>query len=86
MIKIELRFFASVREKLNCSTESVELPDEVATVGQIRHWLVQRGGIWADTLGEGQVVRMAYRQQMCDADTTVSEGQEVAFFPPVTGG
>ena len=85
-MKIECRFFASVRETLNCSSETVELPDHVKTVGQVREWLVQRGGVWATTLGADQVLRMAYQQQMCDGQVRIAAGQEVAFFPPVTGG
>ncbi|MES2070441.1 MAG: molybdopterin converting factor subunit 1 [Pseudomonadota bacterium] len=85
-MKIELRFFASVREKLGKSQEQASLPAEVKTVGEVRLWLIARGGAWAEVLAEGRALRMAYDQQMCGADTVVSDGGEVAFFPPVTGG
>jgi molybdopterin synthase sulfur carrier subunit len=45
-----------------------------------------RGGIWADTLAEGRALRMACNHVMTSAGTRVTEGCEVAFFPPVTGG
>jgi sulfur-carrier protein len=85
-MNIQLRFFASVREALGTSQETVALPAEVVTVGDVRVFLRNRGGAWAETLAEGRALRMACNQQMTDAGTRISEGCEVAFFPPVTGG
>ncbi|HWU98203.1 MAG TPA: molybdopterin converting factor subunit 1 [Oxalicibacterium sp.] len=85
-MKIELRFFASVREVLGVSQESVTLPEGVTTVGGVRAFLRERGGKWAEVLAEGRALRMAYDQEMTHADTPVRDGGEVAFFPPVTGG
>lgn len=85
-MKIQLRFFASVREALGTSQETVALPAEVETVGDVRAYLRDRGGAWAQTLAEGRALRMAYNQQMTDAGTRITDGCEVAFFPPVTGG
>lgn len=85
-MNIQLRFFASVREALGTSQEDVALPPEVVTVGDVLGWLRARGGVWAETLAEDRALRMAYNQTMANADTRISEGCEVAFFPPVTGG
>ncbi len=85
-MKIQLRFFASIREALNTSEEMVNLPVDVKTIGDVRHWLIARGDVWADALAEGRALRMAYDQQLTDADTLIEDGGEVAFFPPVTGG
>ena len=85
-MKIELRFFASVREAVGTASEDVSLPPEVKTVGDVRQFLIARGGKWADALAEGKSLRMAYNQNMTDASTAITEGCEVAFFPPVTGG
>lgn len=85
-MNIQLRFFASVREKLGMSEQRVDVPDEVRTVGEVRSWLALRGNVWADVLAPGRALRMAYNQQMCEPDTPIGEGAEVAFFPPVTGG
>lgn len=85
-MQVQLRFFASVREKLGVSTELAQLPSGVATVGQVRDWLIARGAPWSEVLAEGRALRMAFNQQMCAADTALTEGGEVAFFPPVTGG
>lgn len=85
-MQINLRFFASVREALGISSEAVTVPGDVTTVGAVRTWLVARGGAWDEALGEGRTLRMAYNQVMCAPDTALSDGCEVAFFPPVTGG
>lgn len=85
-MNIELRFFASVRVALNTAAESVSLPDDVRTVGEVREFLAARGGAWADVLGPDKVLRMACDHKMTAPDTPVTEGCEVAFFPPVTGG
>jgi sulfur-carrier protein len=85
-MNIQLRFFASVREKLGTGHESVSVPDSVQTVGDVRAFLRERGGAWAETLAEGRSLRMAYNQQMTSAATRIADGGEVAFFPPVTGG
>ena len=85
-MQIELRFFASVREALGLAGERIELPEGVTTVGGVRAHLAARGGAWAEALGEGRALRMAFAQVMCGPETEVTEGGEVAFFPPVTGG
>ena len=83
---IQLRFFASVREALGTSSEAIDVPASVLTVGDVRSFLVERGGIWAETLSPQRALRMAYEQVMTSPDTPLTEGCEVAFFPPVTGG
>jgi sulfur-carrier protein len=82
---INLKYFASVREALG-GGEQVLLPAGVATVGDVRAWLLARGEPWASALAEGRALRMACNQRMCDASAPVAAGDEVAFFPPVTGG
>ncbi|MDB5919869.1 MAG: molybdopterin synthase sulfur carrier subunit [Massilia sp.] len=85
-MNINLRFFASVRETLGASQETVTPPSGVTTVGALRTHLAARGGAWAEALAPQRALRMAYNQVMCDADTEMTDGCEVAFFPPVTGG
>lgn len=85
-MKIELKYFASVRESLGVAHESVELPESIGTVGEVRAWLRARGGAWGETLAEGRALRMACNQTMTDAAARLTDGCEVAFFPPVTGG
>lgn len=85
-MNIELRFFASLREALGVSQEKIALPPQVTTVGAVRDFLRERGGVWAEALADGRPLRMACDHQMTDAATPIREGCEVAFFPPVTGG
>ena len=85
-MKIDIRYFASVRETLGTAHESVELPEGVDTVGAVRDLLVARGGAWAKALDGKRALRMAYAQEMADEATPVVEAGELAFFPPVTGG
>ena len=85
-MKITLRFFASVREQLGTSQETITVPAGVTTVGGVRAWLQERGGLWAQALGADQPLRTAFNHTMCPADTAIADGGEVAFFPPVTGG
>ena len=85
-MNIQLRFFASVREALGTSQETLALPEHVQTIGDVRAFLRLRGGVWAEALAEGRALRMACNQQMTDAATRITNGCEVAFFPPVTGG
>jgi sulfur-carrier protein len=85
-MKIQLKFFASVREALGVADETADVPDGIATVGDVRGWLRARGGVWAETLAEGRALRMACNHVMTEPTTRITEGCEVAFFPPVTGG
>ena len=85
-MQIQLRFFASVREAVGTAQESLELPADVTTAGQVRDYLRSRDGPWAEALAEGRSLRIACNQQMAEPSTPVTEGCELAFFPPVTGG
>jgi molybdopterin synthase sulfur carrier subunit len=83
---IQVRFFASVRETLGTSNESIHLPPNVLTIGELRNYLCARGEPWSNTLAMPSNVRVAYNQTMADDMTSLSQDCEVAFFPPVTGG
>ena len=85
-MKLELRFFASLREGLGLSTESIITPAEVKTIADLRNYLAQRGNPWAEVLASSKVIRCALNQEMVSDSTSLVEGAEVAFFPPVTGG
>ena len=85
-MKLELRFFASLREALGLSQETIEVPEKVKTVSQLRAHLITRGGVWAEALAVGRPLRCALNHTMVDANTALIDGAEVAFFPPVTGG
>lgn len=85
-MKLEVLYFASLRERMGRTAETVDVPAEVTTVAALRDWLVARGEPWASAFGETTRVRAAVNQAMARDDAALSEGAEVAFFPPVTGG
>ncbi|THF67455.1 molybdopterin converting factor subunit 1 [Pseudothauera nasutitermitis] len=85
MSELNILYFASLREALGCSGERLALPDGVRTVGALREHLAARGEGWA-ALGAGRNVRAALDQRMVGPDAPLAGGEEVAFFPPVTGG
>lgn len=82
---IKLLYFAALREKLGTAGESLELPAGVADVGGVLALLAQRGGEWA-SLAAVKNLKSAVNQEMARNSTPVKDGDEVAFFPPVTGG
>jgi molybdopterin synthase sulfur carrier subunit len=84
--KITVRFFASVKDELGRDAEELELPREVGTVGGLRAHLRARGGVYEEALAERKLMRMALNQDMVPATAPIKAGDEVAFFPPVTGG
>ena len=83
---ITLLYFARLRETFGLSSERVNLPAYVADVRSLTEWLRQRGGAWQEELGQDRLVRVAVNQDMAAPDSAVHDGDEVAFFPPVTGG
>jgi molybdopterin synthase sulfur carrier subunit len=83
---IEVRYFARLREVFGREREQVELPGDVRDVAALIAWLRTRGAPWERELAPGKPVRVAVNQDMAAADTPVGNGDEIAFFPPVTGG
>ena len=85
-MKVRLLFFASLRESLGTSGEEIELPPTVSTVGSLKEHLRSRGGVWANVFAPTRNVRAAINQDMAQIGASIKAGDEVAFFPPVTGG
>jgi len=83
---ITVLYFARLREALGTGSEHIALPAAVRDVEGVRALLMARGGEWEQALAPGRAVRAAVNQAMAHADTPVADGDEVAFFPPVTGG
>jgi len=83
-MKIQLRYFASIREAIGSGSESVETA--AATLAGLRDELIARGGPHAEALARGRAVRVSINQTMADESAVLTDGAEVAFFPPVTGG
>ncbi|MGD9537483.1 MAG: molybdopterin converting factor subunit 1 [Alphaproteobacteria bacterium] len=83
---MKLLYFAWLRQRIGRSAEDVALPDGVATVRDLVLWLKARGPGYAAALDDLSVVRAAVNQEYVPLDHPIEDGDEVAFFPPVTGG
>ena len=79
-------YFASLREALGVSSEDLQPPPEIHTVDELVKWLHGRGAGWAEQLAIGKRWRVAINQELAGLDAAVAAGDEIAFFPPVTGG
>ncbi len=83
-MKVTVKYFASIRERIGTGGE--QLDTAATTLGALRDELIARGGAHAESLARGRAVRLALNQVMSDEGALLSDGCEVAFFPPVTGG
>ena len=83
-MKVNVRYFASIREAVGQESESLETP--ACTLAELRDTLIARGSGHAEALARGRAVRVALNQTMSAEAAALSDGDEVAFFPPVTGG
>ena len=82
---MKVLFFGSLREQLGAGELNTILPSGVETIGQLLQNLQSQGDEWKQALGTGNVL-FAVNQDMVDENTTISDSDEVALFPPVTGG
>ncbi|MBI3678658.1 MAG: molybdopterin converting factor subunit 1 [Proteobacteria bacterium] len=81
-----LLYFAWVRQKIGCSEEHVVLPSNVKTVADLVDYLRAFGAGYADAFADAKRLRVAVNQNHVGWDAAVGADDEVAFFPPVTGG
>ncbi|MGQ9861921.1 MAG: molybdopterin converting factor subunit 1 [Thiobacillaceae bacterium] len=85
-MRIRILYFARLREAFGISQERPELPAGVATLGDLLDWLRSRGGVWAEQLAQGRAYRTAVNQDLAGLEVRLQDDDEVAIFPPVTGG
>ena len=83
---LTLVYLARLREAFGATSEQIEAPPGVTTVATLRAWLAARGGAWATELAPGRAVRIAVNHDLADPTTSIHPGDEIALFPPVTGG
>lgn len=83
---MKVLYFAWLKEKTGTSQEDLDLPNGVTDVAGLVAWLKGRGGGYSAAFADEAVVRVAVNQEHVDTDHKLSNGDEVAFFPPVTGG
>lgn len=85
-MSVRILYFARLREDMGIAQEMFELPTGNCDVNSLRAQLIARGGASAAALGQGKAVRVSVNQDLARDDTRVKAGDEIAFFPPVTGG
>ena len=83
---MKLLYFAWLRQRIGIAEETVEAPPEVIDVRSLLEWLKGRGPRFAEALQDLSVVRVAVNQEYVPPRHPVKRGDEVALFPPVTGG
>lgn len=82
---IDILYFASLRERVGTDREQLPLPADIATVAALTRMLAKRGGAWTEAMSDASL-KVAVNQTMATPETPLKDGDEVAFFPPVTGG
>jgi molybdopterin synthase sulfur carrier subunit len=85
-VQVRLLYFAWLRARIGQAEEELALPAEVRDVAGLLEWLRGRGGGYAEALRDLSVIRVAVNQDYVGRDHPIREGDEVALFPPVTGG
>lgn len=85
-IIVTVMYFARLRQSLGLAIERIELAPGDSSVGALRDKLRTRGGAWTEELAPDRAICIAVNQEMAEAGSALHDGDEVAFFPPVTGG
>jgi molybdopterin synthase sulfur carrier subunit len=85
-VRLRLVYLARLREAFDSSGETLTLASDARTVDDVADRLRARGGRWADELAPGRAVRFAVNHRIAQRSDAVRDGDEVAIFPPVTGG
>lgn len=83
---MKILYFAWLREKIGCAQENLELPLDVATVGELIAWLSRRDAGHEAAFDNPKQVRCAIDLEFAPLDASILSAREIAFFPPVTGG
>jgi len=83
---LRLLYFAWLRERIGYAEEEVALPSSVRTVNELMRWLAARDARHGAAFAQPRLIRAAVNQEFAGPDTELAAGDEVAFFPPVTGG
>lgn len=86
MSPVRILYFAWLKDRLGQGEEQILLPDDVVDVGGLRRWMRARGTRFEAAFAEGSRIRAAVNQDFAADDAPVRAGDEVAFFPPMTGG
>jgi molybdopterin synthase sulfur carrier subunit len=83
---MKLLYFAWLRTKIGTAEETIDPPGNITTVAELIDWLKARGANYQDALKNPKLVRVAVNRESVGAEHRIKPGDEIAFFPPVTGG
>jgi molybdopterin synthase sulfur carrier subunit len=83
---VKLLYFARLRDALGTAQEEIALPEDVTDIQRLMAWLALRGGAWQEEFTGSRSLRAAVNQELVNNAASFGEGDEIAFFPPVTGG
>lgn len=83
---MKILYFAWLRQRVGAGEETVDPPAGVDSVGRLIDWLKTRGPEYAEALRDTSAIRVAVNQEFAGLDDEVATGDEVALFPPMTGG
>ncbi len=83
---MKILYFAWLRQKIGTGEETKDVPADVKTVQGLVNWLVDQEGGYAEAFKDTSAIKVAINQEFSDFNASVGAGDEVAFFPPVTGG
>ena len=83
---MKLLYFAWLKQRTGVAEETVSPPADVRTVADLVDWLRARGPGYAEALGDLRTIRVAVNQEFARFDSTIGPDDEIALFPPVTGG
>ena len=83
---MKILYFAWLRQKTGIDAEDVEMPPEISDVAGLLDWLKERNSNFADALADFDSIRVAVNQEFAELDAPVARSDEVAIFPPMTGG
>ena len=83
---LTILYFAWLRERIGSAREELPLPDGVATVGDLIRHLSERSAAHAEAFQSDRKVRFSVNQEFVDRSAPIGPGDEIGFFPPVTGG
>ena len=82
----DVLYFASLREQLSIEKEQIEPAPDLSTIAALKGLLIARGGVWQQAFEGSIPLLVSINQQMATDGSAIKEGDEIAFFPPVTGG
>jgi sulfur-carrier protein len=83
---LNILYFAWLRQQVGIGEEAIRMPENVKTVGDLVGWLQGRGPKYAEAFSDIDSFRVAVNQEFGDLDTVLKGDEEIAFFPPMTGG